>query len=140
MRLEIGERLRVGLLARRMRVGDEDQAVGTLQDGAPREPVVDLAGHRVEVEAGEEAVHLAEVDGQEVEEERPLVIGGDRDHAAAPIGRQAIVQEAEVGRLPAQPGAVIDDLEVDLARAVVDERHGPPGSLRDRANPTAFRT
>ena len=39
---------------------------------------------------------------------------------------EAVVQAPEVGGLPAQPRAVVDDLEMNLARPVIDERHAVP--------------
>jgi len=65
-----------------------------------------------------------QVDGQEVEEQRALLIRCDRDHAPAALGRQPVVQGLQVRRLAAQAGAVVDDLEMDLVRPVVDERQG----------------
>src|SRR5262245_26217945 len=75
------------------------------------------------MKARAEPAHLPQVDRQEVEEERALVIGGDAHQAAAPLGRQPLVKALEVRGLAAEPRAVIDDLEMDLARPMVDERH-----------------
>src|SRR5207302_5562186 len=83
----------------------------------------DLAGHGVEVEAGLEAADLAEAEREEVEEERSLGLGGERDHLALRLLVRIRVDELQIRRLPAQAGAVVDDLAVDLARAVVDEAH-----------------
>src|SRR5262245_2889350 len=121
--LEVVERIAVGALARRVRVGHEHDPIRPGEYRAPRQPVVDLPRDGIEVEAGGEAVHLPEVHWQEVEEQRAIVVGGDRDQPAAALLGQALVEELEVGGLPPEPRAVIDDLEMDLTGAVVDERH-----------------
>src|SRR5438876_1199888 len=95
-----------------------------LEDQLAARVVVHLARHRVEVEPGLEAADGAQVDWQEVEEQRALGLGGERDHFAARIGRHFAVNVLEVGRLAAQARAVIDELAVDLAGRVVDHRHG----------------
>src|SRR5690606_22817686 len=78
----------------------------------------------VEVEPGAEAADGAEVHGEEVEEERALGLGGGRDQLPLRGGGDLLVDVLEVGRLAAQARAVVDDLAVDLARRVVDQRHG----------------
>src|SRR4029079_1590229 len=55
--------------------------------------------------------------------QRALGLGRERDHLAARARVGLAVDVLQVGRLPAQAGAVIDDLAVDLARKVVDEGH-----------------
>ena len=120
---QVLDRLEVGLHALDLRVGHEDHAVDALQDQLAGGVVEDLAGHRVEVEAGLEAADLAERERQEVEEERALGLGGEGDHLPLRLRVGLGVDVLEVGRLPAQAGAVVDDLAVDLARAVVDEAH-----------------
>jgi hypothetical protein len=86
------------------------------------------------METSLEARDRAEIDGEEIEEQRALVIRGDRDQASASLGRQPVVQALEVGGLSAQPRAVVDDLEVDFARPMVDEGHEVPvRSLGDRS-------
>src|SRR5690606_17012916 len=91
-----------------------------------------LARDRVEVEAGLEPADLTEVERQEVEEQGPLGLGRQRDHLALRLGLRDLVDPLEVGRLSAQAGPVVDDLEVDLPCAVVDERHGWPATLPRR--------
>jgi hypothetical protein len=75
------------------------------------------------VEARLEAADLTERERQEVEEQRALGLGGERDHLPLQIGVGLVVDPLQVGRLATQPGAVVDDLAVDLARRVVDEGH-----------------
>ena len=60
----------------------------------------------------------------EVEYSIACAMDGERDHLPLQVGVGLVVDVLEVGRLPAQAGPVVDDLAVDLARRVVDERHG----------------
>ncbi len=122
--LEVADRLDVGLHPFGLAVGDEDHAVDALEDELAAGVVEDLPGDGVEVEAGREAADRTEIERQEVEEERAVGFGGERDHLALRLGRSLAVDELQVGRLSTQPGAVVDDLAVDLAAGVVDERHG----------------
>src|SRR5262249_54742022 len=121
--LEVADRLDVGLHALVLAVGDEDDAVDPLQDQLPAGVVEDLAGDGVEVEAGGEAADGAEVERQEVEEERAVGLGRQRDHLALRLRGGLVVDVLQVGRLAAQPRAVVDDLAVDLLAGVVDEGH-----------------
>src|SRR5690606_19389076 len=105
------------------RVGHEDHAVHATQDELARGVVEDLPGHSVEVEARLEAVHLAEVEGQEVEEQRALVLGSEGDHLTLRLGRHLLVDLLQVRRLARQAGPVVDDLEVDLPDREVDRAH-----------------
>src|SRR5439155_812183 len=82
------------------------------------------AGHRVELELGHEVSHRHRRHGQEVEEERPLVPGGERDQVAAVRVGQAAVDVLQVRRLADDARAVVDDLEADLPLRVVDDGHG----------------
>src|SRR5512138_195056 len=121
---QVLDRLDVRLHALDLRVGDEDDPVHALQDQLPAGVVEDLAGDRVEVEARLEAADLAEREREEVEEERALGLRREGDHLALRVGIGLGVDVLEIRRLPAEAGTVIDDLAVDLARAVVDEAHG----------------
>src|SRR5688572_27220201 len=70
--VQVVHRLDVGLGARSLRVGHEDETVDALEDEAPARVVVDLSRNSVEMKARLEAAHLAEIDRQEVEEQRTL--------------------------------------------------------------------
>jgi hypothetical protein len=78
------------------------------------------------VEARLEAADLSQRQGEEVEEKRPLRLGGEGDHLPARVGMHPLVDELQIGRFPAQAGTVVDDLAVDLAGGVVDEGHQGP--------------
>ena len=69
----------------------------------------------------------AELDGQEVEEERAVGLGGQREHLALVLDGQLLVDPLQVGRLPAQAGAVVDDLGRQLLGRVVEEDHALSG-------------
>ena len=64
------------------------------------------------------------VDGQEIEKQRALGFRRKRDELAPGVRLHLAVDVFEVCRLAAESGAVIDDFAVDLARGVVDHRHG----------------
>src|SRR3989338_8001186 len=75
--VEVAEALEVGLHAGGLRVGDENHAVHALQDQLARGVVEHLAGDGVEVEARAEAADLAQVEGQKVEEQGAVGLGGE---------------------------------------------------------------
>ncbi len=60
--------------------------------------------------------NLAEGERQEVEEQRSLRLGRERDHLPLQIGVRLRVDVLQVRRLATQTGAVVDDLAVDLSR------------------------
>src|SRR5207248_5600812 len=70
-----------------------------------------------------EPADLAERKGKEIEEEGALGLGGEGDHLPLRLLVGVRVDVLQIRRLPAEAGAVIDDLAVDLARAVIDEAH-----------------
>ena len=107
------EALQVGVEEGDLGVGDEDDAVRAAQDALARGLVEDLArgGHELEVDL--ELADHAGLDGQEVEEVGPVGLGLEADELA-PVGAvELIVDVAEVGRLAAQAGTVVDDLDGD---------------------------
>src|SRR5215210_1248269 len=121
--LQVADRLDVGFHPRLLAVGDEDHAVDPLEDQLAARVVEDLAGDGVEMEAGGEAADAPQVEGEEVEEQRAVGLGGQRNHLALRLGRCLVVDVLQIGRLPTQAGAVVDDLAVDLLAGVVDESH-----------------
>ena len=105
-------------------VGDEDDAVRTLEHQLAGRVVGDLAGDGVELQPGLHAADLAELDRQEIEEEGPVGLGGERQHLSFldAVG-QGVVDVLEVGGLAAEAGAVVDDLRRQLAGRVIEEDH-----------------
>src|SRR5690242_16429880 len=85
-----------------LRVRHEDDAVGALQDGDARLLVEHLAGNRVELEAHLEAVDAAEVEGQQIEVQRALGLGVNRDHVADVARIDGFMDEMQVGGFAAQ--------------------------------------
>src|ERR1019366_8963703 len=84
--------------------------------------VEDLPGHGVEVEARLEPAHGAEVERQEIEEERAVGLGGERDELALGGRVRPVVDVLEVRRLSAEAGTVVNDLAVDLLRGYSRKR------------------
>src|SRR5438445_332974 len=105
-------------------VADEHDSVHAFEDQLAARVVIHLARHGVEVKPRLEPADRAEIDGEEVEEQRALGFGGERDHLAPGVGGDLAVDVLQVGRLAAQAGTVVDELAVDLAGRVVDHRHG----------------
>src|SRR5262249_53292015 len=104
-------------------VGDEHDTVHTLEDQLAGCVVVDLAGDGVQMELYFESADRPEIDGQKIEEQSPFSLSRQRNHLSPGAGRHLVVYVLEVGRLPAQPGPVVDQLAVDLPGRVVDHRH-----------------
>ena len=91
-----------------LRVRHEDHSVHALQDELSRGVVENLAGNRVEVEAGLEAAHGSEVEREKVEEQRAVSLRGKRDQLPFRLRIGLVVDVLEVGGLAAQPRPVID--------------------------------
>src|SRR5215217_6866761 len=70
-----------------------------------------------------ESADVAAVDRQEVKEERPLGLGGERDHLSPGGGGHLVVDMLQIGGLATESGPIIHQFAVDLARGVVDHRH-----------------
>src|SRR5215210_7318091 len=71
-----------------------------------------------------EPANGTQINRQEIEEQRALGLGRQGDHLPPGSRRHLVVDVLQVGRLAAQSGAVVHQLTVDLARGVVDHRHG----------------
>ena len=95
-------------------IGHEDDAVHSLEDQLAARVVEDLPRNRVQVETGLEAAHRAELERQEIEEQRAVRFGRQRDQLALVARVRLVVDELQIRRLPAQAGAVVDELAVDL--------------------------
>jgi hypothetical protein len=121
VRHQVVEGFDVGVLALLLRIGDEDDAVHAAQDQFAAGVIEDLSGDGVEVNAGLEAAYRAEIERQEVEEQRAFGFGGQRDHLALLLIRGFLVDHLQIRGLAAEAGAVVHDLAVNLAGCEVDE-------------------
>src|SRR5262249_60552200 len=101
-------------------VRHEDDAVHALQDQLPGGVVEDLAGDGVEVEARLEPAHGAELEGEEVEEERAVGLGREGDELALRVRVRLVVDPLEVRGLPAETRAAVDGRAVDLAGRLIE--------------------
>ena len=100
--VQILHRFQVRFHALDLRVGDENDSVNVLEDELSARVVVNLAGHRVEMEAGIEPANCSEVDRQEIEEKSSLGFCRQRDELSARIRLDLAVDVLEVGRLAAR--------------------------------------
>jgi hypothetical protein len=105
-------------------VGDENERVGSLQAEAARGRVHRLAGDGEDLEAQVEAAEAGGPERQQVEEDRPVLRGVDRDQLPPALGAGAAVQDLQVGGLSPDGRPVIDELDLDRALAVVQLDHG----------------
>ena len=120
---QVLEALDVRVEHRLLRVGDEDDAVDALEHELAGGVVEDLAGDGVELQAGLESADDADVDRQEVEEERAVGLRLEADHLAAALRRGLGVDVVEIGGLPAEARTVVNDLRGHLHRRVIEEDH-----------------
>ena len=123
VRPQARQRLQVLLAGAGAAVGHEHHTVRTRQHQPPRGLVEDLPRHGVELEAHAHPLHVLHVQRQEVEEDRPVALGGQRHQLAAALRLDHRVDVLERRRFPRQAGAVVDDLRRDLPREGVDDRH-----------------
>src|SRR5690606_30281833 len=87
-----------------------------------------------------ESTSTAEMDGKHVEKKRAIVLGVDGEQASPNLARHTVVKRHEIGRLSAERGAVIDDLDTDLAAIVVDLDHSNLETKPATRNRTCERT
>src|SRR6266496_3479640 len=108
-----------------LRIGDEHNAVHAAQHELSGGVVNDLARDGVELELRLEALDRHGLDGEEVEEERAVGAGGQRDEFAlvAGGGLDVVVNLHEVGRLAAHCRAVIDDFDLQFFCGLIDDGH-----------------
>ena len=124
--LEVLERFDVGAEHLRLAVGHEHDAVRTLEHQLARFVVEHLSRDGVELESDVHPPNAPDVDREEVEEDRPIAFGGERDHLAAVTTFEVIVNPLQVGCLSTQARPVIHDFGVELAQRIVEEDHVRP--------------
>ena len=67
---------------------------------------------------------LRRLDRQEIAEQGPIFLGGNRDQLRPPIIGDGQMNSLQAGRLTGEPGAVVHDLAIDLTGRIVNQRHG----------------
>src|SRR3990170_4914484 len=112
----------LGELAR-LAVRDEDHSVDSLKYQLARRRVINLSGYRIKLKPGVEPRNRAQIERQEIEEQRTVGLGRQRHHLALSLFGQLRIDLLQVRRLSRSAGTIIDDLAGDLAGAVVDDRH-----------------
>src|SRR6185503_3753748 len=121
--VEILHRFEIGFHALGLGVAHEHDAINVLEYELAAGVVIDLTRHRIQVKARLEAANRSQVDGKEVEEESTLRLGRQRNELAARLRLNLAVNVLEIRSLAAEPGTIVNNLTVDLARGVVDHRH-----------------
>jgi hypothetical protein len=104
-------------------VDDEHHRVGALQHVLAHLAVLRLPRHREALDADLEAADLAEVDRQEVEQQRRVLFGVDRHQLDLVARAQDAVHLLQARRLAADADPVVHQLGVDRALGDVDEAH-----------------
>ncbi len=109
-----------------LRVGHENDAIHPAQDQLAAGVVEYLSRNGIEVNAGLETTDRAQIQGQKVEEQGTFRLRRQRDHLALLLFGCLLKNILKIGGLAAQPGAVINNLAIDLAGCKVDETQGFP--------------
>src|SRR5581483_2048080 len=106
-------------------IGDKHDPIHAAEHKLPRGVVDDLAGDGVKLELGLETFDRHRLDGQEVEEQRAVGTGGERDELAfvAGGGLNVVVDLHEVGGLAAHGGTVVNDLDLQFLGCLVYNGH-----------------
>src|SRR5262249_8485209 len=121
--LQLDQTLKVLFQFLRGGIHDEDNAVSTVEDSDACALIEHLTWDRIEVEANIEAMDRAQVKREEVEEQRTLALGGDGEQITVRLLWGMIVYVLQVGGLAAVPGAIIDNLAVNLTTGNVNKGH-----------------
>ncbi|MFO7707695.1 MAG: hypothetical protein R6V84_05935 [Desulfobacterales bacterium] len=126
VRLQVGlqvlEREDVGL-AHGGGIGDEDDAVGPLQEHFPGRIVRGPAGDGVDPDLHVDTLDVVQAEGQKVEEQGLVAVGVDGQELGVHPLPQVVVDVDQIGGLAGRSRPVIDDLELNQPAACVDERH-----------------
>ena len=132
--------LQIFLLAFQIRIGNEHNAVGVAQHALAVEVVRDFSRHGENAGANGKSVEQHRVARDEVEGNRRVLAVGDRGNFAYGCGVEIRVKVAERRGFSGERRAAEDDFELNLARAVVGDRHGAGLAqagdfLRERGEP-----
>src|SRR5690554_3478512 len=121
--LEIFQGDNIYLLAGTLAIGDEYNAIVALHDKLSAGAMKELTGHRIKMQTGFKTPDGRQTQGQEVKEERALLLGFQVDEFAARVRIGTRKDEFNIRRFSAETRTVIDDLEDDLSLSPIDERH-----------------
>ena len=121
--LEIFETLNVFLHFFPLRIGYENHAIDAAQDELTGGVVNYLTGDGIELEFGDEALDNQSVEREKVEEQGAIGCGSERNEVAAILRINPLMDVAEVGGFAAKRRTVINDLKLDLAAGVINDRH-----------------
>ena len=123
MFLKVVERFKICVEAFFLRIGDEDNSVGALENEFAAGFVKNLAGNGVKVEAGFESANGAKIERKKIEKQGAIGFGGKRNHLPFLICAGIFVDPLQIGGFSAKAGAVINQLAVNLASGEVDKWH-----------------
>ena len=84
---------------------------------------MNLTGYGVKLQGDVHPTDGTDLEGQEIEENGPITLGGERDHLAAVTTFKIVVDPHQIGGLATQSGPVIHDLRVELTQSVIEENH-----------------
>src|SRR5439155_21316873 len=121
--LEIFETLNVFLHFFPLRIGYENHAIDAAQDELAGGVVNYLTREGIELEFGDKAVDNQSVERKKVEEQGAIGWGSERNEVAAILRLNPLMDVAEVGGFATEGRTVINDLKLDLAAGVINDRH-----------------
>src|SRR6185369_5606576 len=122
--IKIEQRFDVGIHAFALGVGDEDYSVDSLQNKLPACVVKDLARNGIQMKSSLESADGTQIERQKIEEQGAIRLGCETDQLSLGLRGGRIVDVLQIGCFSTQSWAVINNLAVDFARCVVDERQG----------------
>ena len=128
--LEVLEAFQVVREHRPLRVDDEDETIRSAEDDLAGLVVEDLSGNGAHLKANRVALDVPELDGQEVEKDRPVLCRRERQELSG-SALESLVEDLEVAGLSTQTRPVVDDLGRQLLRGVVEQGHGSPPHFPD---------
>src|SRR2546421_6412977 len=121
--LEIFETFNVFLHFFPLRIGHENNAIDAAQDELAGGVINDLTGDGIELEFGDKAFNNQSVEREKVEEQGAIGCGSERNKVAAVLRINPLMDVAEVGGFAAEGRTVINDLKLNLAAGVINDRH-----------------
>src|SRR5213082_679780 len=121
--LQIFETLNVFLHFFPLRIGYENDAIDAAQDELAGGVVNYLTRDGIELEFGDKALDNQSVERKKVEEQSAIGCGGERNEVAAILRINPLMDVTEIGSFATEGRTVINDLKLDLAAGVINDRH-----------------